>query len=74
MEPHWELLLAHLLTFRFVYPSDRDVVPEWLMRELLSRSERQLVLPTPKDRVCRGPLLSRTQYRIDVEEWGYKGK
>lgn len=74
MEPHWELLLAHLLTFRFVYPSDRDVVPEWLMKELLSRAEQQLPLPTPKDRVCRGPLLSRTQYKIDVEEWGYKEK
>ena len=21
--------------------------------------------------VCNGPLLSRTQYRADIEDWGY---
>lgn len=72
LEPHWELLLSQLIAFCFVYPSDRKVVPEWLMRELLGRVDQQLSLPESKDRVCRGPLLSRTQYTVDINEWGYK--
>ena len=72
MEPFWEVLLAHLLQFRFVYPSERDVVPVWLMEELLSRVSGQLHIPTPQERVCRGSLLSRSQYVIDTEEWGYR--
>jgi hypothetical protein len=27
---------------------------------------------TPAERVCRGTLLSPTEYRIDVDEWGYR--
>ena len=34
MEPIWEILLAYLMLFRFVYPSERDAVPQWLMQEL----------------------------------------
>lgn len=72
MEPLWEILLGHLINYRFVYPADRDRVPEWLMRELLDRLTAQMSLPPSVDRLCRGTLLSRTQYQIDVEEWGYK--
>jgi hypothetical protein len=71
MEPTWEILLAHLVNFRFVYPSERDVVPQWLLEDLLARMQSQLPMPTPQDRVCRGRLLSRTQYIPDLEEWGY---
>jgi hypothetical protein len=72
MDGHWEILLSHLLAFRFVYPSERNAVPDWLMAELLDRAAQQLALPTPEDRICRGPLLSRTQYNVDIEEWGYR--
>lgn len=72
LEVHWELLLAHLVNFRFIYPTERDKVPGWLMDELLSRLRQQQELPAPKDAICRGPLLSQTQYAPDVEEWGYK--
>lgn len=71
MEVYWELLLVHLLMFRFVYPSEREIIPEWLMKELLGRVDQQFQLPTPKDKVCRGPLLSRTQYQTDIQEWGF---
>jgi hypothetical protein len=65
------VLLAHITMFRFVYPSERDTIPRWLMEELLARVQDQLSLPTPQDRICRGPLLSRTQYEEDTNEWGY---
>src|SRR3982751_5125901 len=37
MELYWEVLLIALLHFRFIYPSERDMIPKWLMDELLER-------------------------------------
>ena len=70
--PDAEVMFGHLVTFRFVYPSERDVVPEWVMRELWSRIERQIGDPPPAGRICRGPLFSPYDYEIDVREWGYQ--
>lgn len=67
----WELLLAHLVTFRFVYPAERDAVPAWVLWDLCSRLHRQLADPAPGGRVCRGPLLSPHDYQVDMIEWGY---
>jgi len=71
MGPHWEVLLAHLLNYRFVYPSDADAVPEWVMQELLDRARHQPVTQSVSARICRGPLLSRYQYETDIADWGY---
>jgi hypothetical protein len=71
MELHWEVLLMHLLNFRWIYPAERNHVPRWLMEELLARLHRQLELPPPQMKVCRGRMFSRVDYRIAVEEWGY---
>lgn len=69
---HWEVLLAHLVNFRFVYPSEHDAVPAWLWRDLLRRAQEQIECPPVADRVCRGTLFSRSEYEIDVREWGYR--
>jgi hypothetical protein len=68
---NWRVLFAHLVLFGFVYPSDRDRIPEWVMHELARRLTVSLSAPSPADPVCRGTLLSRQQYLIDVEQWGY---
>jgi hypothetical protein len=67
--PHPAVLLSHLILFRFVYPGERAAVPDAVVADLWRRTERE---PAPPDAVCRGTLLSRTQYRIDVEQWGYR--
>lgn len=72
MEQNWEILFSHLLNFRFVYPSERNIVPKWLMDELISRLNHQLELPSANDKVCRGYMLSYQQYKVDIEERGYK--
>jgi hypothetical protein len=69
---YWEVLLAHLLFFRFAYPSDRDVLPDRVMTDLLSRTVEMLKSGAEEDRVCRGDLLSRVNYRLDIERWGYR--
>jgi hypothetical protein len=71
MEPHWEVLLTHLLNFRFVYPSERNRVPRWLMEELTERLQAQLSLPPARVRVCRGRLFSPRDYVTDITEWGF---
>jgi hypothetical protein len=68
----WRVLLSHLLLFGFVYPNERDRVPEWLLRELLARAEKEIVPSGHEPKVCRGTLFSVEQYRIDVERWGYQ--
>jgi hypothetical protein len=71
-EVHWELLLAALSTFQFVYPAERDHVPGWLMNELMERMRQSRDLPASEDRLCRGPYLDRAGYEIDIKDWGYR--
>lgn len=71
MEVHWEVLLTHLLNFRWIYPTERDRVPAWLLDELLERLSKQRELPPPRMKVCRGRMLSRADYEIDIREWGF---
>ncbi|SIR25965.1 nucleotidyltransferase [Pontibacter lucknowensis] len=71
-EQHWQLLLAQFMSFQFVYPSDRDIIPRWLMDELLLRAKEQYDVEPPKDKICRGPFIDQTQYGHDVRVWDYK--
>jgi hypothetical protein len=69
-DPHWHVLLSHLVLYRFTYPAERDVVPAWVMETLLGRLARELTSAAPARPVCQGTLLSSRQYLVDVEEWG----
>ncbi|MEX2593979.1 MAG: hypothetical protein WD426_14485 [Anditalea sp.] len=69
---HWHLLLAQILNFQFVYPSDKGIVPSWLFKELLQLAEKQFDLPSPVTKVCLGPLIDHTNYEVDIKEWNYK--
>ncbi len=73
MDPHWHLLLSQILSFQFCYPSDyREAVPQWLFDELMERARQQYDMPSPFERVCRGPIIDQTQYAVDIKEWDYK--
>ena len=71
MDLHWEVLLVHLLNFRWAYPSEREHVPRWLMDELMGRLERQLELPLPRVKICRGRMFSHIDYEPAVKDWGF---
>ena len=60
-----------MVLFGFAYPGERTQVPEWVMRYFIRRLESELQSPGPKH-LCRGTLLSREQYLVDIEEWGYQ--
>jgi len=71
LEPYWEVLFAHLLNFRFVYPTERNAIPRWLMEELTQRLAAQVSLPPARIKVCRGRLFSPRDYVTDITEWGF---
>lgn len=73
LDQHWHLLLAQIIIFQFVYPTDyHDIIPKWLFDELMARAHEQYDLPPAVERVCRGPIIDQTQYSIDIKEWDYK--
>lgn len=70
--PHWRLLLSHLILFGYVYPAERALVPGAVLATLLNRLHEEQATPPPADPVCQGTLLSREQYLMDIESWGYQ--
>lgn len=69
---YWEVLLSHLMLFRYSYPSDRENVPSWVMTDLLSRTVDTLRAGNWQEPVCRGNLLSSVNYTVDIANWGYR--
>ncbi|MDX5345853.1 MAG: hypothetical protein LPJ89_05520, partial [Hymenobacteraceae bacterium] len=72
LETHWQLLMGQVMSFLFVYPSERDNIPKWLFDELLQRAKDVYDSPLPIQKVCRGPLLDHAQYGTDITDWEYK--
>lgn len=68
---HWRVLLSHLVLFGFAYPDERDTIPRAVMDDLLARLAAEREEPPPHDHICRGTLLSRQQYLVDIDDWGY---
>jgi hypothetical protein len=68
----WRVLLSHLVLFGFIYPGERALIPSAIIRELLNRLLAEMDVPTRDSKVCQGTLLSRGQYLVDVDEWGYE--
>ncbi len=68
---YWEVLLSHIMMFRFSYPSERDTVPDWVMAELLSRTLDSVKEGVWQEKMCRGNLISRVNYHVDIHHWGF---
>ena len=65
---HEQVLLAHLIMFDYIYPSERGVIPDEVRRALLHKI---VELPRETARICRGTNISRAQYMVDVRDWGF---
>ena len=65
----WRVLLSHLVLFGYIYPGERARIPEAIMENLITRLRGETKTAGPA-RLCRGTLLSRQQYLVDVQEWG----
>jgi hypothetical protein len=63
---HWRVLLAHLVLFGFIFPSERSRVPAEVLQWLMQRLQGETGAPNAADPVCYGTLLSWSQYLGDV--------
>src|SRR5947208_1070282 len=69
--PDWRVLLSHLILFGYIYPGERAHIPAAITEDLIARLRSESTAAAP-DRVCRGTLLSRKQYLVDILEWGFR--
>lgn len=67
---NWPVLLAHLVLYDYIYPSERERVPTSVLEELLRRLAPE-IRHSLDERVCNGTILSRAQYLPDVEVQGF---
>jgi hypothetical protein len=71
-DENWRVLLMHVVMFNFVYPGEHSKIPQWVTEHLAARLLKETREPPPNEHVCRGPLISRAQYLIDIQLWGHK--
>jgi hypothetical protein len=69
--PDWRVLLSHLILFGYIYPGERATIPLAVMEELIARLRNETKTAGP-EHLCRGTLLSRQQYLVDVQAWGFR--
>ena len=69
---HWRVLFSYLILFGFIYPSHRADIPTWVMDELARKLADDNAAAPPAEPIAQGTLLSREQYLIDIQQWGYK--
>src|SRR5215469_9821313 len=69
--PDWRVLLSHLILFGYIYPGERARIPAAIMKDLIARLRSEARTAGP-ERLCRGTLLSRQQYLVDVQDWGFR--
>jgi hypothetical protein len=67
-EKHERVLMSHLLLFGYVYPSEKDLIPAWVMDQLDDAIRNELPVKT---KICRGTQLAQRSYWIDTHQWGY---
>jgi hypothetical protein len=71
--PHWRVLLTHLITFAFVYPAERHLLPRWLVDAWTVRlASDGWDDETETQGIAFGTLLSRGAYSVDVARRGYR--
>jgi hypothetical protein len=66
---NWRLLLSYLVLFTFVYPGERAAIPAGVLESLLADLRDGDDEPA---KVCRGTLVSRSLYLVDIGRWGFR--
>jgi len=66
----WRVLFAHLVLFSYIYPGEAGRLPKRVFHQLMERLRDETPDPGEDPRLCRGSILSRSQYLIDLYRWG----
>ncbi len=67
----WRVLLSHLILFGYIYPTEQARIPTAIVNHLIGRLRNDAAPADEHKRLCRGTLLSRKQYLVDVQRWGF---
>jgi hypothetical protein len=65
---HEPVLLAHLVLFGYIYPTERHIVPKWVVDRLWVVASQA---PADGPRLCMGTFVSQRGYGTDLREWGF---
>ena len=63
---HEPVLLSHLILFGYIYPTERDRIPQGVIDELFTLTRGA---PAPDEKLCRGTFFSYKQYLTDINDW-----
>ncbi|HEX9787036.1 MAG TPA: nucleotidyltransferase [Candidatus Binatia bacterium] len=69
---HWRVLFSCVTLFGYIYPAERTKIPDWLQRHLADAFSREIGRDVPGEAVCAGTFLSRAQFLVDIQHWGYR--
>ncbi|MGH2461731.1 MAG: nucleotidyltransferase [Chloroflexota bacterium] len=70
----WQLLFFYVNLYRFIYPSSQSDVPAWLVHELVDRWHAQRTQPVSNPLECRGTLIDRYSFLVDIREGYHDGR
>lgn len=68
---HWRVLFSFVALFGYIYPAERTKLPDWVQHHLAALFVQEIG-QNAAERTCAGTLLSRAQFLVDVQEWGYR--
>jgi hypothetical protein len=70
----WRVFFSHLVMFGYIYPGERHRIPSRVMEGLQKRLLSELDHPArgAERKLCQGTVVSRSQYLVDLERWGYR--
>jgi hypothetical protein len=68
----WRVLLSHLTLFGYIYPGEVQRIPQAVVEDLVERLRHGQSEELTENRLCRGTILSRSQYLIDLERLDLK--
>ena len=69
---HWRVLFSYVALFGYIYPTERSKIPEWVQHHFADKLVQEIGRNAPGEPVCAGTLLSRMQFLVDIQEWGYR--
>jgi hypothetical protein len=69
---HWRVLLSYIILFGYIYPTERTRIPDWVQRKLSNLFACEIGQDASGENVCAGTFLSRAQFIVDIDEWGYR--
>jgi hypothetical protein len=67
---HIEMLHIHFLLFVYLYPGQRDLIPEWVASEVSERAHEARERKLPEN-AFRGLALDPVAFAVDIERWGF---